>query len=29
MLIEGLPHGGEVQAAAAAYAGKLDQLIDL
>ena len=29
MPIEGLPHGGEVQAAAAAYAGKLDQLIDL
>ena len=29
MPIAGLPHGGAVQAAAAAYAGKLDQLIDL
>ena len=29
MLIDGLPHGVEVQAAGAAYAGKLEQLIDL
>ena len=29
MLIDGLPHGSAVQAAGAAYAGKLDQLIDL
>ncbi len=29
MLIDGLPHGSAVQAAAAAYAGGLEQLIDL
>ena len=29
MLIDGLPHGSAVQAAAAAYAGQLEQLIDL